>query len=151
MAGITQCMLDSYRNELPQKGHSHVTTTGDVFYMALIRSTSLAGTYDKSSTNYSNITGNSDEISGTGYTATGFHWTAAQNVTPTITAHVSGWTWSQNPNWTTATFGPVQGDMIYNHTNSDKGVALHDYGGSPPSVAAGTFTVVMPTPALTLT
>lgn len=141
MAGTTTCMTDSFRNELMQAVHNFTLTTGNVFKVALIK-VSPAGTYDKSSTNYSTITGNSDEVSGTGYSAGGFAWTAAQNSTPVITNHVANTTWTVNPNWTTATFSTTA-CMIYNSSASNKAVSLHDFGGTV-TVTIGTLTLVLP-------
>ena len=45
-----------------------LTVTGDTFNIALIK-VAPTGTYGAASTNYTDITGNSDEVSGTGYTA----------------------------------------------------------------------------------
>src|ERR1700722_19705629 len=45
-----------------------ITSVGDTFKIALIKVTPT-GTYGAASTSYANITGNSDEVSGTGYTA----------------------------------------------------------------------------------
>jgi hypothetical protein len=55
-----------------------LTFTPDVFKMALVKATPT-GTYGAATTNYSNLTGNSDEVSGTGYTAGG---TTLTNVAP---------------------------------------------------------------------
>lgn len=142
MAGITSAMTDSFRSELAQAVHDFTTTTGNVFYIPLFKA-SVTGTYGKGTVNYTDMTGNSDETSGTGYTATGFHWTAAQNTTPTITNHVATWTWSANPSWTTATFS-TDGAMIYNQSKSQKAVSVYSFG-STQTVTAGTFTLTLPT------
>lgn len=132
-------MCTSFKGELPQGLHNFTATTGNVFKMALIK-TSPAGTYGAASTNYSNITSNSDEVSGTGYSAGG---TALTNVTPTTSGTTAYWTFSPNPSWTSATFSTTA-CMIYNSTNSNRSVSTHDFGGTQ-TVTAGTFTVVMPT------
>src|SRR5258707_1079498 len=55
-----------------------VTAVGDTYKMALFK-VGVAGTYGAASTAYADMTGNTDETSGTGYTAGG---TALTNVDP---------------------------------------------------------------------
>ena len=123
-----------------------VTTVGDSFKIALIK-VSPAGTYNAASTNYTDITGNSDEVSGTGYTAGG---TALTNVDPTTSGTTAFIDFSPDPSWTTATFSTT-GCMLYNTTQNGpvatRGLSVHDFGGTQ-TVSAGTFTAVMPTPDL---
>lgn len=143
MAGITTAMTNSFRSELAQAVHNFTATTGNVFKNALFK-VGVAGTYAKGSVNYSDITGNTDEVAnGSGYTTGGFAWTAAQNTTPTITNNVATWTWTVNPNWTSASFSTI-GCMIYNSSASNKAVSVHDFGGTQ-TVTAGTLTLVLPT------
>lgn len=121
-----------------------LTMTGDVFKIALIR-VGPTGTYGAASTNYSNITTNTDEVSGTGYTATG---TVLTNVTPVLSTTTALVDFTPDPSWTTATFSATA-CMIYNTSARDgvagKSISTHDFGGTQ-TVTAGTFTVVMPTP-----
>ena len=120
-----------------------ITVVGDTFKMALIKS-GMAGTYGAANTNYTDITGNSDEVSGTGYTAGG---TALTNVDPVASSPSAYTTFSPNPSWTSATFSTA-GCMIYNSTqngpNATPGISVHDFGGTQ-TVSSGTFTAVMPT------
>src|SRR5450631_3734796 len=88
-----------------------LTCAGDAFNIALIKQ-ACTGTYGAASTLYSNITGNSDEGSGTGYTAGGQALSA--NSTPSTTSTTAFWSWTTNPSWTSATLD-VQGCMIYNN------------------------------------
>lgn len=136
---ITSAMCTSFKQELLKGTHNFSAAAGDTFKMALIK-VGMAGTYSAASTNYSNITGNSDEVSGTGYSAGGV---ALTNVEPTSSGTTAYTTFSPNPSWTSATFS-CTGCMIYNSSKSDKAVSVHDFGGTQ-TVAAGTFTVVMPT------
>lgn len=130
-----------------------ITLSGDVFKFALIK-VGPTGTYGSASTNYTNITGNSDEVSGTGYSAGGFAWTAAQNITPATSGAGAFWSWSANPSWTTATISTT-GGMIYNTSlrggasaaGTNRSISTHDFGGTQ-TVTAGTLTVVLPTNAL---
>jgi hypothetical protein len=123
-----------------------ITITGDVFKMALVKS-SPAGTYTNiNSTNYSVLTGSTDEVSGVGYTVAGttlVNYTAVSAVGPPIQAVVT----FSNASWTVATFSTI-GCMIYNTTDRMAGVTgrccgVFDFGGTQ-TVSAGTFTVVMP-------
>jgi len=142
MAGFTTAFPTSFKGELPQAVHNFTTTTGHVFKVALGK-VSPTGTYGAATVNYSDLTGNSDEVSGTGYSAGGFAWTAAQNTTPSTSGTTAFWSWSTNPNWTSATFSTV-GCIIYNSSASNKAVYVGDFGGTQ-SVSAGTLTLVLPT------
>lgn len=135
---ITTAMCTSYKVELMKGLHNFSASGGDAFKMALIK-VSPAGTYGAASTNYSNITGNTDEVTGTGYTAGGV---ALTNVDPTSSGTTAYTTFSPNPSWTSATLSTT-GCMIYNSTNSDRAVSTHDFGGTQ-TVTAGTLTIVMP-------
>lgn len=128
-----------------------LSVTGDVFKVALIQGTAT-GTYNATSTNYSDITGNSDEVSGTGYTTTGL---ALTNVGPVISSTGSYISFSPNPSWTSATFSS-SGCMIYNTiarlgsgsaVGTGRAMGVFDFGGVQ-SVSAGTFTILMPAAAL---
>lgn len=139
MAGITTAMSTSFKQELMVGTHNFTNSTGGAFKLALIKHTPT-GTYDATSTNYSNITGNSDEVSGTGYTAGGL---ALTNVTPTTSGTTALTNFSGTIQWTTATID-ADGMMIYNTSASNKSVGVFDFGGEQKSTA-GTFTVNMPT------
>lgn len=125
---------------------SHVGDTltfkGDALSFALIK-VGPAGTYDASSTNYSNITGNSDEIpNGSGYTTGGFVWAAGANLTP-LTSGTGAYTQpSTNPSWTAATISTI-GGMLYNATQLNKAIAVESFGGTQ-TVTAGTLTLLLP-------
>lgn len=123
-----------------------VTVTGDTFKMALIKP-GMAGTYNASTTNYTDVTGNSDEVTGTGYTVGG---NVLTNVDPVASSPSAYTTFSPNPSWTSATFSTA-GCLIYNTTQNGAtatpGVSVHDFGGTQ-TVSSGTFTAVMPTAAV---
>ena len=129
-----------------------LTFSGDTFNMALIK-VSAAGTYGTANVNYTDVTGNTDEVTGSGYTATG---TALTNVTATTSGTTAWINFSPNPSWTGATFSTT-GCMIYNGSSPRNGgtsgtnttgagrcCSVHDFGGTQ-TVASGTFTVLMPT------
>lgn len=122
--------------------------SADIFKIAL-GIASPTGTYGSGTTNYSNLTGNSDEVSGTGYTATGQVLTA--NISPANTGANAFWQWSVNPSWTGSTFS-TRAALVYNTSNRGAGagasVSVHDFGGTQ-TVAAGTFTLIQPSNAAT--
>jgi hypothetical protein len=143
MAGVSTALCTSFKGELPQAAHNFTITTGNVFKCALFKATaSIAGTHGAGSINYSGM--GADEIgAGSGYSAGGFAWTAAQNITPLTSGTSAYWSWSVSPSWSAATFTTC-GCMIYNSTSSNKAVAIYSFGGDQ-TVTAGTFTVTLPT------
>jgi hypothetical protein len=141
MAGFTTAVPTAFNGELPQAIHNFTVTTGHDFKVALGK-VSPTGTYGAATTNYSNLTGNSDETSGTGYSAGGYDLTAAQNITPATSGTGAYWQWGTNPNWTSATFSTT-GCIIYNASASNKAVYVGSFGGTQ-TVTAGTLTLVQP-------
>lgn len=133
---ITTSILTSFKGELLKGGHN-LDAAGDTLKMSLIKS-GMAGTYGAASTNYSNITGNTDEASGTGYTAGGASMTNS-GVSTTGTTAIADF---GNVTWAGATIS-VAGCMMYNSSKSNKGIAVWDFGGTQ-SVSAATFTITMP-------
>ena len=143
MAGFTTAFPTSAKGELPQAIHNFTASTGHIFYCALGKA-SPTGTYGAATTNYSNLTGNSDEVAnGSGYTTGGFAWTAAQNITPLTSGTGAYWQWTVNPSWTVASFSTV-GCIIYNSSASNKAVYVGSFGGTE-TVTSGTLTLVQPT------
>jgi hypothetical protein len=137
---ISQAMCTSFKKELMTATHDFTTTTGNVFKIALFRATaSIAGTYGAATTNYSEMTGDSDEATGTGYTAGGNSLT---NVTPT-TSGTTAYTDFADTTWSTATI-TASGALIYNSSASDASVAVLDFGADKTSTA-GDFTIIFPT------
>ena len=140
MAGLTQAMCTSFKTELLTGTHNFTNGTGNTFKIALFRATaSIVGTYGAATTNYSDVTGNSDEASGTGYSAGGNTLT---NVTPTSSG-TTAFTDFDNTTWSTATI-TASGALIYNSSASNAAVAVLDFGGDKTSTA-GDFTIVFPT------
>lgn len=143
MAGFTTAFPTSFKGELPQALHNFTTTSGNVFKVAL-GVASPVGTYGAGTTNYSNLTGNSDELAnGSGYTTGGFAFTAAQNTTPSTSGTGAFWSWSVNPSWTSASFS-TSGCIIYNSSASNRAVYVGSFGGTQ-TIVAGTFTLLLPT------
>ena len=125
---ITQAMCTSFKSEILQECHQLAT---DTIKIALYTSSASLGA---TTTAYSS----SNEISGTGYTATGVTLTSAAVSTTGTTAHFD----ADDPTWTSASF-TANGALIYNSSNSNKAIAVLAFGGDF-TVAGGTFKIVFP-------
>ena len=105
--------------------------------LALIKD-SPSGTYGAATTNYSDVTGNSDETSGTNYTAGGQNLDGASITTSGTTAIVD---------FTDEVFSNVtcsaDGCIIYNSSASNKAICVIDFGGTV-SATAGDLTIEFP-------
>jgi len=135
---ISQAMCTSFKVELLNGIHAFGTTvvrgatTADTFYLALYTS---SATLDATTTAYT-VT---NEASGTGYSAGGQALTTVAPTSSSTTAYLD----FDDETWTTATI-TARGALIYNSTQSNKAVAVLDFGGDKTSTA-GDFTVVFPT------
>jgi hypothetical protein len=135
---ITQAMATSFKVDLLNGIHAFGTsvtrgsTAADTFYMALYTS---SATLDSTTTAYTAT----NEVSGTGYVAGGQALAVATAPTSTST---TAWLDFDDEVWSSATI-TARGAMIYNSTNSNKCVAVLDFGGDKTSTA-GDFTVIFP-------
>ena len=132
---ITTAMCNSFKEE--RLGGVHDLDT-DTLKIALIKETPT-GTYDANTTNYSDVTGNSDEAVGTNYTAGG-------QVLDSATISLSGSTAFvdfADEVFTNLTIS-ADGAIIYNASQSNKAIAVFDFGGTV-TATSGDFTVVFPT------
>jgi len=117
------------------------------YKVALIK-TAEAGTYNAASTNYSDITGNTDESTATtGYTAGGATLTAEATFPKLVATSTAVMDWVNTP-WTVTGTLASNGCMIYT-TDATAGTAnrafsVHAFSGSP-SATDGTFTINWPT------
>ena len=132
---ITTAMCNSFKQEL--LGGVHDLDT-DTLKVALIKASS-AGTYGAATTNYSDITGNTDEAVGTNYSAGGQALDSAVISLSGSTAFVD-FADEVFANLTISAAGAI----IYNSSKSNKAVALFDFGTTVTSTS-GDFTVVFPT------
>lgn len=132
---ITTAMCNSFKEEL--LGGVHDLDT-DSLKIALIKETPT-GTYDATTTNYSDVTGNSDEASGTNYTAGGQVLDGATITLSGSTAYVD----FTDEVFTNLTIS-ADGAIIYNASQSNKAIAVFDFGGTV-TATSGDFTVVFPT------
>jgi hypothetical protein len=136
---LTQTFATSFKDELFLALHNFNNAGGNAFKVALfITSGSLTGTYGAATTNYSNMTSNSDEVVGTGYSAGGNALTNSGVSTGGTTAFTS----FSNTTWSAATF-TTSGGLIYNTTNSNRAVCVLAWGSNIP-VSAGNFTINFP-------
>jgi hypothetical protein len=130
---ITQSLCTSFKVDLLAGTMNFTSGTGDTFKMALYTSSATLG---PTTTAYSPT----NEISGAGYTAGGNILTVSQSPTSGgTTAFIS----FSNTTWNSASF-TCRGALIYNSSQSDKAVAVFDFG-SDKTVVGGSFTVSFPT------
>lgn len=132
---ITTAMCTSFKSELLGGTHDLDTHT---LKLALIKA-SPSGTYGAATTNYSDVTGNSDEASGTGYSAGGQNLDGA-TISTTGTTAIVDFTDEVFSNVTTS----ADGCIIYNSSASNKAICVIDFGGTV-SATAGDLTIEFPT------
>ena len=133
--GITTAMCNSFKQELLGGVHDLDTHT---LKIALIKA-SPSGTYGAATTNYSVVTGNSDETSGTGYSAGGQNLDSAAISLSGSTAFVD----FADEVFSTLTVS-ADGAIIYNASQSNKAIAVFNFG-STVTATNGDFSVVFPT------
>jgi len=132
---ITTAMCTSFKGELLGGTHDLDTHT---LKIALIKA-SPSGTYGAATTNYSDVTGNSDESSGSNYTAGGQNLDGA-TISTTGTTAIVDFTDEVFTNVTTS----ADGCIIYNSSASNKAICVIDFGGTV-SATAGDLTIQFPT------
>jgi hypothetical protein len=128
---ISQAMCTSFKKELLEAVHNFKNSGGDTFKIALYTSSASLGA---ATTAYSTT----NEITGTGYTAGGNTLT---RVDPSSSG-TTGFTDFANTTWSSATI-TARGALIYNDTDSDKAVAVLNFGADKTSTA-GDFTIQFP-------
>lgn len=126
---ITAAICNSFKQELlAMTPH----TAADVYKIALYTSTA---TINKSTTAYSAT----NEVVGTGYTATGV---TLAGFTVTLDTDTAILDWTTDPTWATSTI-TARGALIYNSSRANRAVCVLDFGGDIVSTAS-TFTVQFP-------
>lgn len=133
MAFTGNYMCTSFKTELLTATHDFTNSTGNTFKIALYDNNAsfTAATTAYTATN---------EISGTGYTATGETLT---NVTPTSSG-TTAFTDFADVTWSSATI-TARGALIYNDTAAgDPSVVVLDFG-SDKSSSSGDFQIIFPT------
>ena len=137
---LTSALCTSCKQESWQGLHVFTNPGGNTFKIALFKAgASIVGTYGAATTNYSNMTGNADENTGTGYTTGG---ATLSSITPTSSGTTAIADFA-DVSWAGATI-ISRGALIYNSTNGNRAVCVIDFG-SDQAVTAGTFTIVFPT------
>ncbi len=139
---ISQAMVTSFKVEILNGVHAfgsaviRATAAPDVFKLALYTSSATLGA---ATTAYTT----SDEVSssGTNYTAGGLTLTISQVPTSTGTTAFLDFDDLTFPSATLT----ARGALIYNATQSNKAVAVLDFGSDKTSTA-GNFTIQFPTP-----
>jgi len=131
---ITQAMCTSFKADLLNK-EQDLGNGADTIKIALFTS---SASLDSTTTTY---TGQTGEVSGSGYTSGGV--TLANQVVSTsgTTAYFD----ADDPEWTSASF-TTAGALIYNDTLAGKNaIAVLSFGGDF-TVTSGTFRIVFPAP-----
>ena len=135
MGTITTAMCNSFKQEL--LGGVHDLDTHSL-KIALIKP-SPTGNFNKATTNYSNLTANSDEATGTNYSAGG-------QVLDSPVISLSGDT--AIVDFADEVFSNLTitaaGALLYNSSASNKAIAVFSFGSNVASTA-GDFTVIFPT------
>ena len=143
---ITQALCTSFKQEILQGIHNFTngsgggtttsTGTGNTFKIALFTSSASLGA---GTTAYAD----SNQVSGTGYSAGGNTLT---NVTPT-TSSTTALTDFADTTWSSSTI-TARGALIYNSSttagSANRAVAVVDFG-SDKTTSAGDFTITFPT------
>lgn len=131
MGAITSAVASAFKVNLGLGLHNF-TTGQNAVKVALYTSSATLGA---STTAYSAT----NEISGTGYTATGV---TVANVTPALSGATAIYDWA-DAQWTTATF-TANGCLAYDDTAAGNPAIFVIAFGGDQSVTAGTFTIQWP-------
>lgn len=138
---ITQAMCTSFKTELLTGTHNFTNSSGNTFKLALY----AIGSGGKSSTTATlgattTALVTTGEVASSGSYATGGG--SLTNVTPTSSG-TTAFTDFSDLSFTTATI-TARGALIYNSSQSNKAVAVLDFGSNKSSTS-GTFTIQFPT------
>jgi hypothetical protein len=136
---ITTALCNTFKQEL--LGGIHDLDT-DTIKLALIKA-SPTGSYGASTTNYSNVTGNTDEAVGTGYVAGG---QALDSATITLSGSTAFVDFADEV-IVTATVS-ADGCILYNASKGNRAIAVIDFGGTKTSTN-GDFTIQFPAASAT--
>jgi|TARA_R110002012_G_scaffold299831_2_gene499151 hypothetical protein len=129
---ISQAMCTSFKQELLEGIHNFKNSGGDTFKIALYTSSASLGA---GTTAY---TTSNEVANGNGYTTGGNTLTRVDPSSSGTTALTD----FANSTWSASTI-TARGALIYNDTDSDKAVAVLDFGADKVS-SGGDFTVSFP-------
>ena len=133
---ITTALCTSFKTELLGGIHDLDSHT---IKLALIKP-SPSGTYDKTTTNYSNVTGNSDETTGTNYSAGG---QTLDNISISSDASSGRAFVDIDDEVFSNVTCSAAGCIIYNSSASNKAICVISFGGTV-SATAGDLTIEFP-------
>ena len=140
--GLTSAICTSFKVELLEGDHDF-NNGADTFKCALFKANaSISGTFGAATTNYSQMTGSSDELGASGGYSSGGN--SLTNVNPTSSS-TTAYTDFQDTEWTSATF-TTRGCLIYNSNDGNSAVMVIDFGADY-SVSGGTFKIEFPAAA----
>jgi len=134
MGTITTAMCNSFKQELLGGVHDLDTHT---LKIALIKP-SPTGSFSKATTNYSQLTGSSDEATGTNYSAGG---NALDSPAITLSGDTAIVDFADEV-FSNLTISAA-GALLYNSSASNKAIAVFSFGSNVASTA-GDFTVIFP-------
>ena len=141
---ISTAMPTSFKVEL-FKGLHDLQNGADALKIALLKSQSAgSGTYGAATTNYSTVTGNSDETTNTSGSAYSAGGNTLTNVTPTSDGTTAICDFADTT-WSSASFTTC-GAVIYNTNNSNSAAAVLSFGGDQ-TVSSGDFQIQFPAAA----
>ena len=140
--GLTSAICTSFKVELLEGDHDF-NNGADTFKCALFKANaSISGTFGAATTNYSQMTGSSDELGASGGYSSGGN--SLTNVNPTSSS-TTAYTDIQDTEWTSATI-TTRGCLIYNSNDGNSAVMVIDFGADY-SVSGGTFKIEFPAAA----
>ena len=134
---ISSAICTSFKQEILVGTHNFTASSGNTFKIALYTSDASLGA---ATTAFST----SNEISNTSGSAYSSGGATLTSVTPT-TSGTTAFCDFADVSFTSAAF-TANGALIYNYSQSDKAVAVIDFGGDKTSTA-GDFTIVFPAAA----
>jgi hypothetical protein len=139
---LTSAICTSFKVELLEAQHDF-NVGASTFKIALFKANaSISGTFGAATTNYSEMTGSSDELAASGNYSSGGN--TLTNVNPTSTG-TTAFIDFVDTEWTSATF-TTRGALVYNSSVSNKSVMVIDFGADY-SVSGGTFKIEFPAAA----
>ena len=132
---ISQTLTDAFLQDCLD-GAQNLGNGGNTLKIALYTSSASLGA---TTATYNN----SNEVSGTGYTAGGA--TLSSQAVAYDSSNQVAYFDAADPAWTTASI-TARGALIYNNTKSNASIAVLDFGSDYTSTA-GTFTIQLPSAA----
>lgn len=132
---ITTAVCNSFKKELLEGTHDLDT---DIIKAALIK-VSPSGTYGAATTNFANVTDNSDEAVGSLYTSGGVELTTPSIALDGSTAIVD----FDDITFSSVTLSSI-GCILYNTSKSNKAIAVISFGGTETCVN-GDLVITLPT------